>query len=216
MGRDTAHAHARRAAKGQDATVYTPRVGCTGETQPTHRANGRSGTPKPLVGARPGSFGYHGKRHPEPWKQLMTGVPAHSPGGGSPAKQRGPATQATGVRRSYGKLAGAILPVVRDTPYAWSAARAAAHRRGHVTLPTDTCGDNLPPRTPGPGGHYTAFPSTRGSGLTRTGPRAVGGTGRPLGKTFFLHCHRRHPKLPRIPTYLPSKPTPRRCPNRSV
>ena len=31
----------------------------------------------------------------------------------------------------------------------------------------------------------------------------MGGTGRPLGKTFFLHCQRRHPELPKIPTYLP-------------
>ena len=31
----------------------------------------------------------------------------------------------------------------------------------------------------------------------------MGGTGRPLGKTFFLQCQRRHPELPRIPTYLP-------------
>ena len=31
---------------------------------------------------------------------------------------------------------------------------------------------------------------------------AVGGTGRPLGKTFFLHCQRRHSELPKIPTYL--------------
>ena len=31
----------------------------------------------------------------------------------------------------------------------------------------------------------------------------MGGTGRPLGKTFFLHCQRRHPGLPKIPTYLP-------------
>ena len=30
----------------------------------------------------------------------------------------------------------------------------------------------------------------------------MGGTGRPLGKTFFLHCQRRHPELPKIPTYL--------------
>ena len=34
--------------------------------------------------------------------------------------------------------------------------------------------------------------------------RAVGGTGRPLGKTFFLHRQRRHPELPKIPTYLPT------------
>ena len=31
----------------------------------------------------------------------------------------------------------------------------------------------------------------------------MGGTGRPLGKTFFLRCQRRHPELPKIPTYLP-------------
>ena len=29
------------------------------------------------------------------------------------------------------------------------------------------------------------------------------GTGRPLAKTFFLHCQRRHPELPKIPTNLP-------------
>ena len=32
----------------------------------------------------------------------------------------------------------------------------------------------------------------------------MGGTGRPPGKTFFLHCQRRHPELPKIPTYLPT------------
>ena len=25
----------------------------------------------------------------------------------------------------------------------------------------------------------------------------------PLSKTFFLHCQRRHPELPKTPTYLP-------------
>ena len=40
----------------------------------------------------------------------------------------------------------------------------------------------------GPGGRNTAFPSTCGSGLRGTRTRAVEGTGRPLGKTFFLHC----------------------------
>ena len=29
------------------------------------------------------------------------------------------------------------------------------------------------------------------------------GIGRPPGKTFFLQCQRRHPELPKIPTYLP-------------
>ena len=33
--------------------------------------------------------------------------------------------------------------------------------------------------------------------------RAVGGTLRPLGKTLFLHCQRRHPELPTISTYRP-------------
>ena len=27
-------------------------------------------------------IGDHGKRHPEPWKQPVTGEPVHSPGGG--------------------------------------------------------------------------------------------------------------------------------------
>ena len=31
---------------------------------------------------RPGSTRDHGKRHPEPWKQPVTGEPVHSPGGG--------------------------------------------------------------------------------------------------------------------------------------
>ena len=78
VGQDTAHAHAPRAAKGQDATVYTPGVARIGATQPTHRASGS--TPRPLVRARPGCIGDHSKRRPEPWKQLMTGLPAHSPG----------------------------------------------------------------------------------------------------------------------------------------
>ena len=82
VGEDTAHAHAPRAAKGRDATVYTPRVGRTRVTQPAQRAHGRSGTPRPQVPARPGCIGNQGKLHPEPWKQLMTGVPAHTPGWG--------------------------------------------------------------------------------------------------------------------------------------
>ena len=87
---------------------------------------------------------------------------------GPPAKQPGPATRATGVRRSYRRLAGAIPLVVRDTPYGLAVPRAAAHRRGHATLPTDTSGDTLPPGTPGPGGRDTAFPSTCRSGLRGT------------------------------------------------
>ena len=73
--------HTRRAAEGQERT-NTSWVGRTGATQPTHRASGRSGTPRPLVRARPGCIGDHGKRHPEPWKQPLKGEPVHSPGGG--------------------------------------------------------------------------------------------------------------------------------------
>ena len=40
---------------------------------------------------------------------------------GSPAKQSGPATQATRVRRWYRRQAGAIPLVVRDTPHGWAA-----------------------------------------------------------------------------------------------
>ena len=87
---------------------------------------------------------------------------------GSLAKQRGPATQATRVRRLYRRLAGAIPLVVRDTPNGLAAPRAAAQRRRHVALSMDTCGDTLPPGTPGPGGRDTAFPSTCGSGLRGT------------------------------------------------
>ena len=35
----------------------------------------------------------------------------------------------------------------------------------------------------------------------------MGGTGRPLGKTFFMHRQRRHPELPKKPTY-PTFPDP--------
>ena len=44
----------------------------------------------------------------------------------------------------------------------------------------------------------------------------MGGTGRPLGKTFFLQCQSRHPELPKIPTYLPHPciyPSPRAPPD---
>ena len=87
---------------------------------------------------------------------------------GSPAKQSGPATQATRVRRSYRRQAGAIPLVVRDTPHGWADPRAAARRRGHVALLMDTCGDTLPPGTHGPGGRDNAFPSTCGSGSRGT------------------------------------------------
>ena len=72
-----------------------------------------------------------------------------------------------------------------------------------MALPMETCGDTLPSRKPGLGDRNTAFRSSCRSGLKGTRTRAVGGTGRPLDKTFFLHCQRWHPELPNIPTYLP-------------
>ena len=153
-----------------------------------------------------------GRLHLGPWQTSPGAMEATGDGRavtqsrrGSPAKQRGPTIRATGVRRSYRRLAGAISPVVRDTPHGWGTLRAAAQRRGHVALPMDTCGDTLPSGTPGLGGRDTAFPSTCGSGLRGTSTSAVGGTGSPPGKTFLLHCQRRHPELRKIPTYLKKK-----------
>ena len=80
MAQDTAHTCTRR-REGQERT-NTPWLGCTEATQPTHQASGRGGTPRPLVRARPGCIGAHGKRHPEPWKQLLTGELVHSLGEG--------------------------------------------------------------------------------------------------------------------------------------
>ena len=167
MAQDTAHTCTRRAAEGQERT-NTPWVGRTGATQPTHRASSRGGTPRPLVPARPGCIGDHGKRQPEPLKQPLIGEQVHSPGGGRLPSIEAPATQATRVGRSYRRLAGAIPLVVRDTPHGWAAPRAAVQRRGHVALPMDTCGDTFPPGTPGLGGRDTAFSSTCGSGLRGT------------------------------------------------
>ena len=48
---------------------------------------------------------------------------------GSPARQSGPATQATRVRQLYRRLAGAIPLVVTHTPHGWAAPRAAAQRK---------------------------------------------------------------------------------------
>ena len=168
MGQDKAHAHAPRAAKGQDATVYTRGVGkhWVGPADPPGQWQERYSK---AAGRSPARL------HQGPWQTSPRAMEATDDRGAGtqprralPAKQRGPATRATGVRRSYCRLAGAIPSVVRDTPYGWAGPRAGAHRRGHVTLPMDTCGDNLPPGTPGPGGCNTAFPSTCGSGLRGT------------------------------------------------
>ena len=82
MAQDTAQTCAPRATEGRATTNHTPWVRRTGATQPTHRASSRGGSPKPLVGARPSCIGDHGKRHPEPWKQPVTGEPEYSQGGG--------------------------------------------------------------------------------------------------------------------------------------
>ena len=54
--------------------------------------------------------------------------------------------------------------------------------------------------------YWTGWPRycllvTAGAALWGTCTRAVGGTGRPLDKTFFLQRQRRPPELPKIPTY---------------
>ena len=72
-----------------------------------------------------------------------------------------------------------------------------------MALPMDTSGDTLLAGTRGPGGRNTAFASTCGSGLRGSRTRAMGETGRPLRKTFFLHCQERHPEVFKIPTCLP-------------
>ena len=81
VAQDTAHTCTRRAAEGQERT-NTPWVGRNRATLPTHRARFRGGTPRSLVLAWPGCIGDHGKRHPEPWKHSVAGVPVHSRGGG--------------------------------------------------------------------------------------------------------------------------------------
>ena len=48
----------------------------------------------------------------------------------SPAKQRGPTTQATGLRRSYRRLAGAIPPVVIVTPIGRAAPPTCRPKKG--------------------------------------------------------------------------------------
>ena len=79
---DTAHTCALRAAEGRESTSHNPRVGRTGATQPTQRPSSRGGTPRPLVRARAGGIGDHGKHHPEPLKQTVTGEPVQIQGGG--------------------------------------------------------------------------------------------------------------------------------------
>ena len=82
VAQDTAHTCVSRATEGGATTNHTPWVGRTGATQLTHRASSRGGTPRLLVQARPGCIAEHGKRHPAPWKQPVTGEPVHSPEGG--------------------------------------------------------------------------------------------------------------------------------------
>ena len=89
MAQDTAHTCTRRTAEGQER-ANTPWVGHTGTTQATHRASSRGSTPRPPARARRGCIADHGKRHPEPWKQPVTGEPACSPGGGRVPSREAP------------------------------------------------------------------------------------------------------------------------------
>ena len=79
---DTANTCAPRAAEGRETTNHTPWVVGTGATQLTQRASSRGRILRPLVRARSGCLGDHGKHHPEPWKQPVTGEPLHGPGAG--------------------------------------------------------------------------------------------------------------------------------------
>ena len=121
---------------------------------------------------------------------------------GSPAKRSGLATQATRVRRSYGRQAGAIPLVVRDTPHGWAAPRAAAKKGGHVALLMDTCGDTLPPGTHGRGA--ATMPSQAHAGAAQEAPNIGQWEGQdvPLVRPSSCIVKNRHPELPKIPTYL--------------
>ena len=98
---DTPRTRAPRGAGVQSTKSHTLRVGHSGATQLTRRASGRGRTPRPLVQAPDGL-------HRGPW-QTSRGViettgdrrTGTQPKRGSSAKQRDPATRATGVRRSY-------------------------------------------------------------------------------------------------------------------
>ena len=63
--RETTDTYTPRVAEGQGTTNHAPRVGRTGATQPTHRADSRSSSTKTLVRGRPGCIRDDGKCHPE-------------------------------------------------------------------------------------------------------------------------------------------------------
>ena len=129
---------------------------------------------------------------------------------GSPAKQSGPATQATRVRRSYRRQAGAIPLVVRDTPHGWAVPQSCRPKEGACGPTHEHMWGHPPTWDTWTGWPRQCLPKHMRERLKRHLNRAVGGTGRPLGKTFFLQCQRRRPELPKIPTYLPLPST---CPN---
>ena len=130
---------------------------------------------------------------------------------GPPARQSGPATQTTRVRRSYRRQAGAIPLVVRDTPHARAAPRAAAQKRGHVALPMDTCGDTLPPGTHAPGCHDNATsPSPHTPRRASRSPRHPYPSTTPSPR----HHHSRSPGRHRARHRRPMSTSPSRSPLR--
>ena len=57
--------------------------------------------------------------------------------------------------------------------------------------------------TPSHLGHMDRLAATMPSQAHAGAAQEAPNIGRPLDKTFFLHRQRRHPQLPKIPTYLP-------------
>ena len=171
MGQDTAQAHAPRAAKGtgrnglqpQGRTHWGDLADPSGQWQEQYSK---------AAGLSPARL------HRGPWQTWRRAMGATDdrragtqPREGSPAKQRGPATGATGVRRSYHRMrriAAAIPPVVRDTPYGWAASRAACPQEAACDPGQEHVSGHPSTGTAGRGGGSTAFPSTCGSGLRGT------------------------------------------------
>ena len=129
VAQDAAQAHAPRATEGQGATNHTPR-GLTHLGDPADPPGQWQERYSKAASPRPAGL-HQGPCQTSPRAMATTDRRAGTqPRRGSPAKQRGPATRATGVRRSYRRPAGTMQPVVRDTPHSWAVPRAATHNRG--------------------------------------------------------------------------------------
>ena len=99
MAQSTAHTRTHKAAEERETANHIPWVGHIGATRPTHRASSRGGTRRLLHRARPGCIRDHGKCHPEQWKQLVTGKPVHSTGGGRLPWREAPPLKPQGLGR---------------------------------------------------------------------------------------------------------------------